>query len=94
MLTYASSRHNNLKLDEKLSYLTTFSCPFGRYQYITLPFGAAPAGSMFKKKIDELFNDIPNASGIADDILIAGFDADDRDHDVTLEQVLQRCRLT
>ena len=36
---------------------------------------------MFKKMIDELFNDILNAFGIADDNLIAGFDADGRDHD-------------
>ena len=43
---------------------------------------------MFQKKIDGLFNDIPNVCGIADDILIAGFDADGRDHNVRLEQVL------
>ena len=47
---------------------------------------------MFQKKIDEFFNDIPNVFGIADDILIAGFNADGRDHDVRLEQVLRRCR--
>ena len=27
----ASSGYHNLKLDKQLSYLTTFSCPFGRY---------------------------------------------------------------
>ena len=47
---------------------------------------------MFQKNIDKLFNDIPNVFGIADDILIAGFDADSRAHDTSLEQVLQRCR--
>ena len=30
--------------------------------------------------------------GIANDVLIAGFDADGRDHDMRLEQVLHRCR--
>ena len=29
----ASSVYHNLKLDEKLLYLTTFTCPFGRYRY-------------------------------------------------------------
>ena len=29
----ASSGYHNLKLDEKSLYLTTFACPFGRYQY-------------------------------------------------------------
>ena len=28
-----SSGYHNLKLDEKSSYLTTFACPFGQYQY-------------------------------------------------------------
>ena len=47
---------------------------------------------MFKTKIDELFNDIPNVFGIADDILIEGCDINGRDHDARLKQVLQRCR--
>ena len=89
MMIDTSSRYHNLKLDEK-SYLITVSCPFGKYQYIRLPFGAAPAGNMFQKKIDELFNDIPNVFGIADDNLIEGFNEDSMDHDVRLEQVLQR----
>ena len=42
----------------------TFSSPFGRYQYIRPPLGAAPARNIFQKKIDELFNDIPNVFGI------------------------------
>ena len=46
------------------------------------------AGDVFQKKIDELFNDIPEIFGITDDILIAGFDAVGRDHDTWLEQVL------
>ena len=35
----ASSGYNNSKLGEKSSYLTTFSCPFGKYQYIIQQFG-------------------------------------------------------
>ena len=47
---------------------------------------------MFQRKREELFSDIRNVFGITDDIIIVGFDADGRDHDVGLEQVLQRCR--
>ena len=43
---------------------------------------------MFQRKIGKLFNDILNVFGIADDILIACFDADGRDHNASLEQVL------
>ena len=79
-----------LKLDEK-SYLTTSSCPFGKYQYIRLPFGVAPVKDMFQKKIYELFSGMPDVFGIADDILIAGFDKCGKDHDEMLK-VLWVCR--
>ena len=69
-----------------------FVCQFGRYQYKHLPFGAAPAGDMFQRKIDEIFNDMPNVFGIADDILVVGYEDDGRDHDKTVHKVLQRCR--
>ena len=39
---------------------------------------------MFQKKIEEFFRDITNVFGIADDILILGFDAGGRDHDARL----------
>ena len=48
MLIDASSKHLNLKLNEKSSYLTTFSCPFGRYQCIRPPFGAASVDDIFQ----------------------------------------------
>ena len=43
---------------------------------------------MFHKKIDELFNGMPNISGIADAIILVGFDEISRDHDATLDMVL------
>ena len=33
--------YTTYKLDKQSSYVTTFSCSFGRYRYIQLPFGAA-----------------------------------------------------
>ena len=48
LLLDVSSVYHNLQLDEKSSYLTTFTCHFGRYRYKQLPFGAAPAGNMFQ----------------------------------------------
>ena len=47
---------------------------------------------MFQRKIDEIFNDMPNVFGIADDILVAGYEADGRDHKETVQEVQQRCR--
>ena len=87
-----SSRYHNLKLDEISSYLTMFTCQFGRYRYKCLSFGAAPAGNMFQRKTDKIFNDMPNVFGITNDTLVAGYEADGRDHDETVQRVLQRCR--
>ena len=75
-LVDVSSGCHNLKLDKKSSYFTMFAWKFGRYRYKQLPFGATPAGDMFQRKIDKIFKDIPNVFGIADDILVAGYEAD------------------
>ena len=47
---------------------------------------------MFQCKIDETFNDIPNVFGIADDILVIGYDKDGTDHDKTVNRVLKQCQ--
>ena len=47
---------------------------------------------MFQCKIDETFNDIPNAFGIADDILVIGYNKDGTDHDETVYKVLKCCQ--
>ena len=87
-----SSGYHNLKLDTWSLNLTTFSCPFGRYHYKCLLFGTAPAGNMFQRKIDEIFNDIPNVFGIANDILVIGYDKDGADHDKAVYSVLEQCQ--
>ena len=89
-LTDARSGHHNL--NKRPSYLTTFSCPFCRYRYVTLLCGVAPAGDVFQKKIDGLFSSMSHEYGIAEDILISGFDRQGKDCHETLEKVLWVCR--
>ena len=88
----ASSGYHNLSLDTQSSYLTMFACPFGRYQYKCLPFGAAPACDMFQCKIDEIFNDMPSVFGITDDILVTEYDKDGADHDKAVYGMLRQCQ--
>ena len=57
-----------------------------------MPFGAAPTGDMFQRKIDKIFKDLPVVFGIGDDILVVGYDRDGKDHDETLQRVLQTYR--
>ena len=47
-LTDASSSYHNLKLDERSSFLITFSCQFGMYRYKKLSTGTAPSRDMFQ----------------------------------------------
>ena len=88
----ASSGYNNLKLDKRSSYLTKFSCPFGRHRYIRSPFRTVSAGYMFQEKTDELFSGMLNAFGIADNILIEGFNEQGNDHDEISDKVLLICK--
>ena len=88
----ASSGYHNLRLDDKSLYLTTFACQFGRYIYKLLPFETAPAGDMFQQKFDEILHDMQNVFGIADEILVVGYEDDSRDHDEMVQKVLQKCR--
>ena len=46
---------------------------------------------MFQRKIDEIFNDIPNIFGIADDILVIGYDKVGADHNKAVYNVLSQC---
>ena len=68
-----------------------FTCPIGKYRYKHLPFGEAPVANMFQCKIDEIFSDMPSMFGIADNILVIGYDEDGADHDATVHKVLQQC---
>ena len=47
---------------------------------------------MFQRKIDEIFKDLQNVFGIADDISLAGYESEGRDCDEAVQRVLLRCR--
>ena len=67
---------------EQSSLLTTFGTMFGRYCYIGVTMGASLSSDVYQYKADEIFQDIPQYVGIADDIGIFGYG--DSDHDATL----------
>lgn len=59
-------------LDQPSSRLTTFWTPFGRYRWIRMPFGIAPAPEIFQMKLQEVIQDLEGVECIADDVLIYG----------------------
>ena len=46
---------------------------------------------MFRQKVDKIFKDLHKVFGITDDILIVGYDADGRDLERILRQVMLIC---
>ena len=53
------------------------------------PFGAALAGAMFQCKIDDIFKELPNVLGIANDTLIVGYNAGDEI--MFFSEIISRC---
>ena len=78
----------NCELDEESSKLTTFATPYGRCRFKCLSFGLFCAGNLLQAKIDEIFSDMRDfAQGIADNILVIGFEKDRSDHNAALKAV-------
>ena len=80
----------SVKLDESSSYLTTFGTLFGRYRYLTLPFGISASSDLLQMKVNAIFEGLPSVAAIVDDILIYGRTRDE--HDRNLRKVLDRAR--
>ena len=62
----------HVELDQESSLLCTFNTPFRRYRFKHLPFGIVVSQDIFQRKLDDIYKNIPNVSGIADDIIVFG----------------------
>ncbi|UYV65921.1 K02A2.6-like [Cordylochernes scorpioides] len=58
-----------IKLHPDSTDLTTFITPFGRYKFLTLPFGLSSAPEVFQKRINEYFEVIEGTEMYFDDFL-------------------------
>ena len=57
----------DLSLTRKASLLTKFGTMYGHYCYLRVPMGASLSSDVYHFKIDEIFEDISQCVGIADD---------------------------
>ena len=78
--------------NEASSFFTTFNTPFGRFRFTRMPFGLTVAGYTFQCKLDAIFNSLDFYTGIADDMMIWGEDADGSDFDKHLTKFLSVTR--
>ena len=86
----ARSGYWQVKLDKKISLLTTFTTPFGCYRFTRLPFGVNSAQDVFEKEIDRTYRGLADVDANVNDILVYGKDRED--HDAKLDAVLCRTR--
>ena len=58
--------YHMVPLDEESMALTTFSTPFGLFQYTRLPMGICHAGDSFGSRYYQIFGDLPIAGFVED----------------------------
>lgn len=75
-------------LDPNSINLCVFGTPFGRYQFMRMPFGIKSAPEVFQRKNFEVFGDLPGVQVYFDDIIVPG--RTEQEHDGRLEAVLER----
>ena len=82
-------------LDEQSILNTTFWTPFGRYKYLTLPFGINLAPEEFEGKLHEKLQGLPGVAVIRDDILVMGYGENEVEanrNDENLARLLEQAR--
>ena len=62
----------HVSLDLKSSLMTTMITPFGRFQWLRLPFGLKVSSEIFQRKLGEALEGLKSTINIADDIVLAG----------------------
>ena len=67
----------HVQIDPDSSTLCTFNTPIGRYRFKRLPFGIVVSQDIFQLRLDD--RNIPNVTGIIDDIIVFGSTQEERD---------------
>ena len=75
---------------EELSYLTTFSTVFGRYQYLVMLYGLINSHDAFQAKMDQILEGLEGVVSIAHDIVVHG--ATEEQHDDNMQKLMERAR--
>ncbi|XP_060810750.1 uncharacterized protein K02A2.6-like [Amyelois transitella] len=86
----ANSGFWTVSLDEASADLCTFATPFGRYQFLRLPFGISCASEVFHSKMRQLLEGLEGVDNFVDDIICWGKDR--QEHDRRLDNLLKRAR--
>ena len=77
----------SIVLDQDSSLLTTFNSPFGRYQFLCLPFGLVCSQDISQKKMDQILEECQGCIGIEDNITVHS--CTKVEHDACLQNLIQ-----
>ena len=88
----ANSGFWQIPLTASSKLLTTFLTHNGRYCFNKMPFGISSAPEHFQKRMEKILAGLPGVLCHMDDVLIFGKNV--QEHDIRLEQVLQRTQAT
>ena len=82
--------YHHILLDEELIPKIAFTSPFGKYEYIKVPFGLTQATAYFQKLITGILKDFNFAIAYLDDIII--FNKTTEEHLDHIKQVFKKLR--
>ena len=84
------SGYHNIALDKDAIRKTAFVTPFGKYDYLKVPFGLAQAPSYFQNLMNKVLNGLNFTLAYLDDIIISSETAEQ--HLKHIQIVLNRLR--
>ncbi|XP_026318556.1 uncharacterized protein K02A2.6-like [Hyposmocoma kahamanoa] len=79
-----------VQITEQSADLCTFGTPFGRYQFLRLPYGINCVSEVFHAKIRQLLEDLEGVDSFVDDVIVWG--ATIEEHDERLKRLLEMAR--
>ncbi|XP_063634829.1 uncharacterized protein K02A2.6-like [Cydia splendana] len=79
-----------VQIDDASADLCTFGTPFGRYQFLRLPYGINCASEVFHSKVRQILEELEGVESFVDDIIVYGRTLEK--HDARLKSLLDRSR--
>ena len=79
----AKARYWSVHLNEYSQLLTTFRTPFGRFCWLSLPFGLNLSQDIFQARMDQILEGLKGVTGIDDDVCVYGENSEDHDRNLT-----------
>ena len=85
----ASGAYHNIRIHPDSRSATTFTSPYGSYQFKRLPFGLVNAGASYSRMVQQMLSQLPEGFVLCylDDVLVYSSDVDS--HLKHLTQVIQ-----